>query len=106
MRRCLLKGHNLSYWTYIKKVPFDENVSIEKTQPFILDIYQKCLLTKRYLLKGYNHLGINSGLYSLDNYFFSSKKLVSKKHKKSRRYSLKLLFVKLNKLGCILGTSL
>ena len=73
MRRCLLKGHNLSYWTYIKKVPFDENVSIEKTQPFMLDIYQKCLLTKRYLLKGYNHLGINSGLYSLDNYFFSPK---------------------------------
>ena len=61
---------------------------------------------KRYLLKGYNHLGINSGLYSLDNYFFSSKKLVSKKHKKSYGYSPKLLFVESDKLGCILGTNL
>ena len=55
---------------------------------------------------GYNHLGINSGLYSLDNYFFSSKKLVSRKHKNACGYSPKLLFVKPNKLGCILETSL
>ena len=61
---------------------------------------------KKYLLKGYNNLDINSGLYSLDNYFFSLKKLVSKKHKKSCRYSLKLPFVKPNKFDCILGSNL
>ena len=53
---------------------------------------------KRYLLKGYNYLGINSGLYSFDNYFFPSQKLVSRKQKKSCGYSLKLLFVEPNNL--------
>ena len=84
MKMYLLKGHNLSYWIYIKK----------------------CLLTKRHLLKGYNHLDINSGLYSLDDYFFPPKKLVSNKHNKSCGYSPKLLFVEPNKLDYILRTSL
>ena len=105
MKRCLLKGHNLSYWIYIKitfwwkfvywkdiafhigyiwKVPFDENVPIK---------WKWCIL------KGYNNLGLNSGLYSLDNHFsFLSQKLVSKKHKKSCSYSLEFLSVEPNNL--------
>ena len=60
-----------------------------------------------YLLKGYNSIGINRGLYSLEKKKDYLSKIVSlKKHKKSYGYSLKLLFVEPNKLDYILGTSL
>ena len=62
-----------------------------------------------YLLKGYNSIGINRSLYSLEKKKkkdYLSKIVSLKKHKKSYGYSLKLLFVEPNKLSYILGTSL
>ena len=61
-----------------------------------------------YLLKGYNSIGINRSLYSLEKKKkdYLSKIVSLKKHKKSYGYPLKLLFVEPNKLGYILGTSL
>ena len=57
---------------------------------------------KMYLLKGHNLLGINSGSYSF-SYFSLTFSLSSfLEIQETCGFSPKLLFVELNKLGCIL----
>ena len=51
-------------------------------------------------------MGINSDSCSLDKRGSLSLKIIFKKYKKSCEYSPKLLFVKPNKLGCIMEAKL
>ena len=60
---------------------------------FLWTVLWGILTLHSYLLKGYNPMGINSCLCSLDNHFSSLPKLISKKHKKSYEYFPELLSV-------------
>ena len=57
---------------------------------------------KMYLLKGHNLLGINSGSYSFSNFSLTFSLSSFLEIQETYGFSPKLLFVKLNKLGCIL----
>ena len=108
-KKYLLKGHNPSYWIYIKgaywmircllneKVPIEwkgwmkrcllnENISIGR----------KCVYwIKMCLLKSYNPLGIHSDWYSFGNLFSTSSLSSFLEIKEKYESSAKLLFVNL-----------
>ena len=111
-----------AYW--IKMCLLNENVSIDQKgacwmEMYLLTTSKKCVYwlkgyllnenvpinqkyaywIKRCLLNGHNLLGINSGLYSLGNFF-------SFIFQKTYGSSPNLLFVEPNKLSYILGTNL
>ena len=84
---CLLKENvsldwKCTYW--MKKCLLNENVSIN----------WKCTYwMKKCLLKSHNHLGINSCLYSFDNFFLTSYLSSFLETLETCGYSAKLLFV-------------
>ena len=111
------------YSLYILKVPIgwkdvywpkmcllNENVSIDKKMCLlnknVLIDWKITYWMKMYLLKGYNLLSINNGLYSFDNFFSTSSFSFFLEIRETYGFSLKLPFVKPNKFGCILGTNL
>ena len=96
------------YWP--KMCLLKENVSIDKKMCLlnknVLIDWKITYWMKMYLLKGYNLLSINNGLYSFDNFFSTSSFSFFLEIRETYGFSLKLLFVKPNKFGCILGTNL
>ena len=80
-KKCLLKGHNFSYWIYILKCLLTKNVFIEWKYVYWPKKYllngkvptnrKYAYWMKMWLLKGHNPLGINSGLYSFGNFFLN-----------------------------------
>ena len=58
---------------------------------------------KMCILKSHKHFSMDSGSYSFGNFFSTSSFSSFLKTQETCGFSSKLLFVELNKLGCVMG---
>ena len=115
---CILEGHNSLYWIYIKGVYWMKMYLLTVKLPIKRKCaywIKMCLLNKNVsidwkytywmkmcILKIHKHFGMNNGSYSFGNFFSTSSFSSFLETQETSEFSLKLLFVEPNKLGCVM----